>query len=900
MKRAFFAVSAVLFFAASARAETLYNGITLQDPWPPVVKFEDMQVHKVPAAPFYLKNLPAVIPIDVGRQLFVDTFLIESTTLKEDMHLADEYPGNPIQRGMPGAIWWDPSYKAFRLWHSFYGDRHSISTDGVHFSKAPQGVKKPPAGDNGGGNLGPPWLDLDAKDPNKRFVSIFPICFRPAGRCEYWIRFSPDGLNWSDAIETDSDCGDASKFFYNPFRGVWVFSARHGWGKPRARRYWECRDLEKGPYKPAGGKGICIPIWVGADTLDPQREDMNIPCQIYNMDTVAYESLMVGGFSIWRGDPEGRSKFKDVCIGFSRDGWSWSRPDRRPHAPISEQVGEWNFINVDTVTGVAYAVMGDRLFFYVSGRGMLPQLAMYTLRRDGWISMDAGAAGGELVTRPVKFSGKHFFVNVDAAGGELRVEALDEKDNAVAPFTKENCRPVSVNKTLQPVTWAGAADLSALAGKNVKFRFHLKNGKLYSFWVSPDASGASNGYVGVGGPGYTGSRDTVGVAAYEAVTPSPKAGEAPAPMLWPLSGSYNGRAEISMSFPLHTAVPGLEIRYTTDGAEPTEASPVFEKPVELLGANGPLPVDVQAISPRPYMVKARAFKAGLKPSAVVTEEYKLIRDETPPLRYYGAPDDAVAEGAKSVTLSLRTNEKAECKYSDKPGVPFRNMTQRMTTQDGFLHKIEIKDPKPGAVYAYFVKAVDQYGNLNADDYNLAVHVPASGDGTPRYKVKSVNLESGEKTLEHVGPWETFKLDLEAKAAELAAPMVVAAEVGASGGKAVTSAESGKGTATIKFAVPASGVYIVWLRAKGAKGDMQDSFFASMDSGREDVADIKGAQGKFGWVPVDGRDSIGEKTLCPRRFVLEKGEHKLTVRCRKPGMLLDAIIVTNDQLFEKKE
>ena len=179
-------------------------------------------------------------------------------------------------------------------------------------------------------------------------------------------------------------------------------------------------------------------------------------------------------------------------------------------------------------------------------------------------------------------------------------------------------------------------------------------------------------------------------------------------------------------------------------------------------------------------------------------------------------------------------------------------------------------------------------------------MPAADDGTPRYKVKSVHLESGEKTLEHVGPWTPFKLDLEAEAAELTAPMAVAAEAGASGGKGVSSTESGKGAATFTFTVPASGVYIAWLRAKGAKGDMQDSFFAAMDSGHQDVADIKDAQSKFIWAPLDGRDSIGEKTLCPRRFVLAKGEHKLIVRCRKPGMLLDAIIVTNDQLFEKKE
>jgi hypothetical protein len=47
----------------------------------------------------------------------------------------------------------------------------------------------------------------------------------------------------------------------------------------------------------------------------------------------------------------------------------------------------------------------------------------------------------------------------------------------------------------------------------VRFRFHLKKGKLYAFWVSAERSGASGGYMAGGGPGYPGSIDTAGTAA---------------------------------------------------------------------------------------------------------------------------------------------------------------------------------------------------------------------------------------------------------------------------------------------------------------------------------------------------------------------------------------------------
>jgi len=49
--------------------------------------------------------------------------------------------------------------------------------------------------------------------------------------------------------------------------------------------------------------------------------------------------------------------------------------------------------------------------------------------------------------------------------------------------------------------------LAQWAGKPVRVRFQLSNGQLYSFWVIDDERGASNGYVGAGGPDFSGVRD---------------------------------------------------------------------------------------------------------------------------------------------------------------------------------------------------------------------------------------------------------------------------------------------------------------------------------------------------------------------------------------------------------
>jgi hypothetical protein len=127
-----------------------------------------------------------------------------------------------------------------------------------------------------------------------------------------------------------------------------------------------------------------------------------------------------------------------------------------------------------------------------------------TIRRDGFASMDADAGQGALTTVPVRFSGRLLFVNVDSEAGELRAEILDREGTELAPFTLANSTPLRVD----------SQDLSALAGKPVRFRFHLRHARLYAFWVSAEASGASRGYVAAGGPGFTGPVDDKGSEIY--------------------------------------------------------------------------------------------------------------------------------------------------------------------------------------------------------------------------------------------------------------------------------------------------------------------------------------------------------------------------------------------------
>ena len=239
--------------------------------------------------------------------------------------------------------------------------------------------------------------------------------------------------------------------------------------------------------------------------------------QLYNLDCVAYESLLLGLFTIWRGQPTDRAKPNEVCVGFSRDGFHWSRPDRRAFIPVSEKRGDWNWGNVQSAGG-GCLVVGDQLYFYVSGRAGVPgssqsgvcTTSLATLRRDGFASLDAGPTEGVLTTRRLRFQGQHLFVNADADAGELQAEVLDANGQTIAPFTRENCLPLELDATRAAIRWRRAEDLTKLAGRPVRLRFYLTRASLYSFWVSPAKSGASHGYVAAGGPGLPGPVDTTG------------------------------------------------------------------------------------------------------------------------------------------------------------------------------------------------------------------------------------------------------------------------------------------------------------------------------------------------------------------------------------------------------
>jgi len=105
----------------------------------------------------------------------------------------------------------------------------------------------------------------------------------------------------------------------------------------------------------------------------------------------------------------------------------------------------------------------------------------YVLRTDGFASVHAGADSGELLTRPLRFTGKELALNyATSAGGSLRVELQTEAGQPVLGFALADCRPLVGDALAQTVRWSQGQDVSALAGQPVRLRFVLADADLFA------------------------------------------------------------------------------------------------------------------------------------------------------------------------------------------------------------------------------------------------------------------------------------------------------------------------------------------------------------------------------------------------------------------------------------
>lgn len=517
----------------------LYNGISLPTQWP--LQRNYASDIRRGMTPFYLNSKPEVIKIEVGRQLFVDDFLISSSTLQRKFHYPEYYSGNPVlspdkdweKQGANGGfaapfsdgVWYDETDGKFKMWYMAGGGTYATSGAGITcYAESNDGINwiKPSLNLIQGTNIvrrgsvrdaSTVWLDKQETNPSYRF-KMFEVA-GGAGKWQYHYLTSSDGKAWRDNSTPSDKIADRSTVYKNPFRNVWVWSMRHNVrvnsGDPytvRARDYMENADPVAGNKV---AKADLSAFWFGPwpnEQKHPVYKNNDGSPGIYNQDATPYESIMLGLFSVWQGpendvcNKDGVIKRNQIMLGYSRDGYSWTRDDMNPFLAVDDNLAAWNNGNLQSVVG-SPLIVNDKLYFYLSGRKLVNgsevvTTGLATLRRDGFASM---SGSGELVTEKLTFKGEYFFVNA-CVNGNLKVEILDSTGKVIEGFSKDDCTAISGDKVNTMVTWKNNVTLKSLEGKVIKVKFYMTDGDLYSFWISDAQTGKSRGYTGGGGPGF--------------------------------------------------------------------------------------------------------------------------------------------------------------------------------------------------------------------------------------------------------------------------------------------------------------------------------------------------------------------------------------------------------------
>ena len=98
-------------------------------------------------------------------------------------------------------------------------------------------------------------------------------------------------------------------------------------------------------------------------------------------------------------------------------------------------------------------------------------------------SLGASYDGGSVTTTPLQIGGGELRVNAKSDFGSLWAEVLDQRNQPIAGFTHDECQPMRADSVDHAILWKGNASLKKLGDRPVKFRFRLKNARMYSFRV---------------------------------------------------------------------------------------------------------------------------------------------------------------------------------------------------------------------------------------------------------------------------------------------------------------------------------------------------------------------------------------------------------------------------------
>lgn len=475
-----------------------------------------------------------------GRNLFLDRSLVEETNMQYKYHMPSYYALNPIlkadkdwelnKNGDPyaapfsGGVWYDELAGKFKMWYSAGGGKtnglitcYAESIDGKVWTKPNLDVIP---GTNIVDTVEHDCVSvlLDKfEEKAERKYKMFLVAFNNSGSVSMKLKYSSDGIHWSNTKAVSGELYDRCAAYYDPFIKKYVLSLKTINGiYRRARCYLADEDPEMAVSLAhrtfINGEDKFIRFWFNADDNDPRHPLFpDLRPQIYNHEAMPYENILLGYFTVWQG-PENKEcvklkvqKRNEVLIGWSKDSFNWNRDNKKPFLPVDENPQAWNAGNIQSVAGCPI-IVGDSLYFYMSGRyNSRPEhpsnfaTGLATLRRDGFASYHSDKKDCYLTTMAMDVRSPFLFINAEVKGS-LYAELLDENSEVIKGFSKKDFKVIKkINSTKLQLRWKDE-DISSLIGKKIKIRLYARNTDIYSFWFSTTKEGFSRGFTAGGGP----------------------------------------------------------------------------------------------------------------------------------------------------------------------------------------------------------------------------------------------------------------------------------------------------------------------------------------------------------------------------------------------------------------
>ena len=475
------------------------------------------------------RSRPDCIDIGTQKQLFCDELIIEEMRgLERTLNQPVRYAGNPLmfpihpwegRLELYGTVLRDAD-GSFRMWYTglggmgvagmgatlgkwahlgfdpanlLYSYCYAVSKDGIFWERPNLGLVEYGGSkennllmlDAAGGNV---CRDDRLPDPERRYKALFYEARDPGGTPNEGdgvsVAFSPDGLSWTkyQGNPVIRRASDSHRLLgWDDRHRAWVAYCRptvHE-GNP-VRRIGRCTSDDFIHWNDP--EEVLVP-----DERDPPGT------QFYCMAVFRCAGLYIGQLHVYHTNPEEpHIRFYgtiDIQLAVSRDGIRWERVCDRAgfmeNGPAgSDDAGEIYMAN-------APVEVGDELWFYYSPCGVehgptgrSGPINLAKLRLDGFVSVDAEAETGTLVTRPFRCEGGSLRINAAARGGEVSVAVLDGDGVQQDRFGKSDSALFDGDSVGHETTWRRAC-FDDLRGRVIRLKFYLRNARLYSFQQGP-------------------------------------------------------------------------------------------------------------------------------------------------------------------------------------------------------------------------------------------------------------------------------------------------------------------------------------------------------------------------------------------------------------------------------